>query len=384
MRKNLNFFCLHSKKFSLIFLFLILLVLSSCVFQTGVLDVSKDYILFLNSTGNVILPYDIVGEEFIDAIPVGEQANANYAPQQIIGSDNYIYVVNSLDNSISKFTLNLGFIKKYLLPPGTNPYNAFIDGGYMYISGNVSGRVLKLDLETDKITSSDQLYQENCGLQTIANFGTDYLLTINTNYNLNTNLYEDSKLYILKKDNMQKVAELDLSQAFIGLDLVNFTQAVIHDDNQIIDLLATGNYYSQSGFLRLKVIQSGSSFSFEKISSSKLPDGEYIGGVSTTYGGSLYFVTNSNLYKTLMNESVVTFSSGIEKNSNINVGEHQVSVVKIGELSDGEVYITILNTPWNKPNQFSLVKLTDFKSLNFSNFVEFSGYPVDLYYRKGK
>ena len=384
MRKNLNFFCLHSKKFSLIFLFLILLVFSSCVFQTGVLDVSKDYILFLNSTGNVILPYDIVGEEFIDAIPVGEQANANYAPQQIISSNNYIYIVNSLDNSISKFTSNLYFIKKYSLPSGTNPYNAFIDGDYMYISGNVSGRVVKLNLETDEIALSDQLYQENCGLQAIAKLNADYLITINTNYNLNTYSYEASKLYVLKKQNLQKAAELDLSQAFIGLDLVNFTQAVVHDDNQIIDLLATGNYYSQSGFLRLKVIQSGSSFSFEKISSSKLPDGEYIGGVSTTYGESLYFVTNSNLYKTLMNESVVTFSSGIEKNSNINVGEHQVSVVKIGELSDGEVYITILNTPWNKPNQFSLVKLTDFGSLNFSNFVEFSGYPVDLYYRKGQ
>jgi len=383
MRKNLNFFCLHSKKFSLIFLLLILLVLSSCVFQTGVLDVFKDYILFLNSTGNVILPYDIAGDEFIDAIPVGEQANANYAPQQIIGSDNYIYVVNSLDNSISKFTLNLGFIKKYLLPPGTNPYNAFIDGGYMYISGNVSGRVLKLDLETDKITSSDQLYQENCGLQTIANFGTDYLLTINTNYNLNTNLYEDSKLYILKKDNMQKVAELDLSQAFTGLDLVNFTQAVVHDDNQIVDLLATGNYYNQSGFLRLKVTQSGSSFSFTKVSSSKLSDGEYIGGVSTTYDGALYFVTNSNLYRTVLDDSTVTFSSGIEKNSNIELENHQISVVKIGELSDG-VYITILNTPWNKPNQFSLVKLTNFSLLNFSKFVEFSGYPVDFYYRKGR
>lgn len=372
-------------------IFLIIFILfSSCVLNTdGSLSYFRDYLLILNSTGNVVIPYDLLANQFNEkSIPVGPQANTNYAPQQIILSadENYIYIINSLDNSVTKFTKNMVYITRYSLPGGTNPYNGFIDGNYMYISGNISAKVLKLNLLTSTVIQSEALYSANGGIQAIENLNSEYLITINTNYDLSTYSYLNSIIYILRKDNLQKVKEFELDSNFIGKSLKNFQQIVVHQESDGIycDLLSTGAYgfsgTEDSGFLRIKIEISGSTINFTKICSDSLPIGEYIGAVSSIYSGYLYFISNKYVYRLPLNGNSISFSSGIEKNINTS-GKTNLSLIAINQTADGE-YIAIVDSPWGSPCSLFISKLSSsFSSINFTNPKEFSGYPVDLLFR---
>ncbi|MFN3411421.1 MAG: YncE family protein [Exilispira sp.] len=378
-------------KLSFFFLLIFLIALTSCVLTpSGSLYSTHDYLLILNSTGNVVLPYDITSNfQPDDPVAVGPSENTNYAPQQIILSDdeNYIYIINSSDNSITKFTRNLYYLTRYALPAGSNPYNGFIEGSYMYISAYVSGTVIKLNLTTSAYIQSDSLYTQNNGIQAIANLNSDCLITINTNFNSSSFTYENSIIYILDKNTLSKIQEFELSSSFIGQPLKNFQQVYVHQqaDGIYCDLIATGSYgiSQDSGFLRIKLTKNGSQFLITKVSSDILPSGEYFGAISSVYNNYLYIISNKAIYKTAMNSSTVNFTSGIEKNSNVN-GKENLSLIVVGETSSSS-YIAIVDTPWGTPASFSIKPLiSDFSSISFSNYMEFSGYPVGLIIRKGR
>ncbi len=366
----------------------ILILFTSCVFiSDDLLNYLDDYLLILNSTGNVVLVYNLNKNSFNDnPINVGPGENTNYSPQQIIKSPdaNYLYIINSMDNSVTKFSKNMSYIKKYELPAGTNPYNGFIEGNYMYITGLVSAKVLRLNLNDNTYIQSEQLYSQNAGIQAIASLNSSYLIVVNTNFNSNTFSYEDGIIYILSKNDLTKVKEFTLNQSFIGLTLKNFQQIFVHQESDGIycDLFATGSYgfANDSGFLRIKIVISGSDFTITKVCSDILDSGEYFGSVSTAYDNYLYFVSNKALYRVLISKNSVSFSNGIEKNANIS-NKQNLAIVYVDKLSDGLPYITIVDTPWGNPSSFSILKLENFATLNFSNFIEFPGYPVSIIYK---
>jgi len=373
--------------------FIFFLIAFSCTFvETDILATYHDYILILNSTGNVIVPYDVTLSKFKDQpIPVGPSENTNYAPQQILSSadEEYYYVVNSLDNSVSKFTRNLSFVQKYTLPAGTNPYNAFIDGDYMYISGNASGKVVKLNLNDGTIKESSALYTSNIGIQAIAKLNSEYLMTINTNYNLSNYSYDDSIIYILKMNTLEKVKEQSLDTTFIGYNLKNFQQVYVHEHSGEIycDLISTGDYgFTQSsGFLRIKIDLSN--LNITKISYDKLPSGEYFGSKSSIYNGYLYTISNKSIYRLPVDSSAITFVSGVDKNSNVGA-KSNLSLIHVGDLVNSQ-YIAIVNTPWGSLSSFSFTNsftnlVSQFSNIIFTNFYEFSGYPVSIIFRKSK
>ncbi len=374
--------------------FLIFLIFSSCVSTyDDILYYSHDYLLLLNSTGNVVIPYDISTGKFAqNMIPVGPSENTNYGPQQILFSsdEEYIYIINSLDNSVTKFTGNLCYLTRFSLPAGTNPYNGFIEGNYMYISGNTSGKVVKLNLENGVYTESDALYTSNGGIQAIASLNSNYLITINTNIdysNYPVINYLNSIIYILRKDNLQKIQEIELNNALIGYSLTNFQQIFVHEelDGIYCDLAATGSYGSgnDSGFLRIRLNQSGDLFNITKISSDLLTNGEYFGANSSVYQNYLYLISNNSVYKVPINASAINFTSGIEKNTNTS-GKTYLSLVCIGDTNDS-TYIAIIDTPSEQPSAFSMTTFSsNFTSINFQNFTEFSGYPSAIILRKGK
>lgn len=381
---------MKSRYFKLILPFLIIfsLILSSCVVQqTNTLSSYHDYLLILNSTGNVVLPYDLNTGKFIEnPIKVGPAENTNYAPNQILFSEdgNYIYIVNSMDNSITKFTKNLYYVKKYDLPAGTNPYNAFIEGNYIYISGYLSAKVVKLNLTTGTYTESQKLYQANNGIEGIASLDSNYLITININFDSSNYTYGNSIIYILKKDTLEKVKEFELSQNFIGQPLKNFQQVYVHleSDGTYCDLVSTGSYgFSQdSGFLRIKIQQINNDFNITKVCADILPNGEYFGTNSAIYNGYLYMISNSAIYKSPINSANINFTSGIQKNTNVN-SKTNLSCIAICE-AETSTYIAIINTPWGTPSSFSVTTLpSNFISLNFQNFVEFTGYPSYIIFR---
>ena len=389
---------MKSKKFKLFLpIFLILFLLfTSCIFDNNqtLLNYGNDYLLILNSTGNNVIAYDLNFKKFIDQpIPVGPQQNTSYAPQQMLLSpdENYIYIINSLDNSVTKFTKNMYYIGKFNLPTATNPYNGFIDESYMYISGYVSGKVIKLNLTDGNYTESSQLYSLNSGIQAIASINQDYLITINTNYDLSTYSYSNSIIYILRKDNLQKVKEFELTSSFIGKPLTNFQQVLVHQESDVIycDLIATGGYgysgFADSGFLRVKIeINSDNNITLTKICADTLPIGEYFGAFSQVYMGYLYFISNKAFYRSPINSSSINFSSGIEKNSNVN-GKTNLSLIYAGGDTSEESYLVIIDAPWGTPSSFSISPLNQaFSSISFQNYIEFSGYPVGIILRKGQ
>lgn len=378
-------------KLSFFFILIVLITLTSCLLTPSVsLYSTHDYLLILNSTGNVILPYDITSSfQPGKPVAVGPSENTNYAPQQIIFSDdeNFIYIINSLDNSVTKFTRNLYYLSRYSLPAGSNPYNGFIEGSYMYISANISGKVIKLNLKTSAYIQSEALYTQNSGIQAIANLNSDCLITINTNFDSSSFTYGNSIIYILDKNTLSKIQEFELSSSFVGHPLKNFQQVYVHQqaDGIYCDLIATGSYgFSQnSGFLRIKLVKVGSQFLITKISSDILPVGEFFGAISSIYQNYLYIISNKALYKAVVNSSAINFTSGIEKNDNVN-GKENLSLITTGETSFSS-YIAIVDTPWGTPASFSIKPLIpDFSSISFLNYIEFSGYPVGLIIRKGR
>ncbi|NMC68034.1 MAG: hypothetical protein GYA61_07395 [Spirochaetales bacterium] len=372
-------------------IFILFILFTSCVFSGGqnLLNYGNDYLLILNSTGNNVIAYDLTFGKFIEQpISVGPSENTNYSPQQMLLSqdENYIYIINSLDNSVTKFTRNMYYIGKYVLPAGTNPYNGFIDGNYMYISGMVNGKVIKLNLVDGNYVESAQLYSVNSGIQAIASLNSNYLITVNTNFDSSSFSYSDSIIYILRKDNLEKVKEFELTSSFIGQALTNFQQIIVHEESTGIycDIISTGSYgYSQdSGFLRIKI--NLSNFDIIKISSDILPLNEYFGSVSSIHNGYLYFTSNKAIYKAPINENPIGFSSGIEKNSNVN-GKTDLSLIYASDDSNGDSYLVVVNAPWGTPSSFSISNLSSsFSSISFQNYIEFPGYPVSIIFRKGQ
>lgn len=76
-------------------------------------------------------------------------------PNKVIVGDNYLYVVNSGDNTIQKIDKSSGnTVATHLVALSSNPWDAVLHEGYLYISGLFSSRVYKMDAETGEVLTS--------------------------------------------------------------------------------------------------------------------------------------------------------------------------------------------------------------------------------------
>ncbi|MFA5570219.1 MAG: T9SS type A sorting domain-containing protein [Sphaerochaetaceae bacterium] len=101
-------------------------------------------------------------------------------PNQLSITEDYLYVVNSGDNDVQKIDLKNGqTIQRIDVEEYSNPYSIVIADGFAYVSGLMTNKVYKIDLNIDKVVDElevgiapgnlyiydKQLYVINTGFQ---------------------------------------------------------------------------------------------------------------------------------------------------------------------------------------------------------------------------
>ncbi len=73
-------------------------------------------------------------------------------PNRVALTQEYAYVVNSGDNNVQKINLQSGATEALIfIGLSTNPYDIIIENNYAYVSGGLSNKIYKLDLNPDEV-----------------------------------------------------------------------------------------------------------------------------------------------------------------------------------------------------------------------------------------
>lgn len=82
-------------------------------------------------------------------------AQLGNVPNKVLTTPEYLYVVNSADNSLQKISVATGAtIANHFIAVGSNPWDAILHDGYIYVSGLFTGKVYKLDINTGQVIGS--------------------------------------------------------------------------------------------------------------------------------------------------------------------------------------------------------------------------------------
>ncbi len=124
---------------------LALFILALCPFILG-----AQIIYVVNSSSRTLSRID----------PELETANNSFAqlgniPNKVLVSDEYLWVVCSGDNSLQKISASNGqLLATHYVAVGSNPWDAILYDGYIYVTGLFTFKVYKMDATTGQVVSS--------------------------------------------------------------------------------------------------------------------------------------------------------------------------------------------------------------------------------------
>ncbi|MCB5265646.1 MAG: T9SS type A sorting domain-containing protein [Candidatus Cloacimonetes bacterium] len=79
-------------------------------------------------------------------------------PNRVVVGENYLYSVNSGDNTIQKINkLSGSTVANHLVAVGSNPWDAILHEGYLYITGLFTSRVYKMNASNGQVLASVQV-----------------------------------------------------------------------------------------------------------------------------------------------------------------------------------------------------------------------------------
>jgi hypothetical protein len=104
----------------------------------------------------------------------GEVNNAFCAlglmPNRVALTEDFAYVVNSGDNSLQKIEVATGStVSNIFIEASSNPYDIIIDGNYAFVSGALTNKVYKINLDTETVESSISVGGNPAGMAILNN-----------------------------------------------------------------------------------------------------------------------------------------------------------------------------------------------------------------------
>ncbi|MCF7919913.1 MAG: T9SS type A sorting domain-containing protein [Candidatus Cloacimonetes bacterium] len=192
-------------------------------------------------------------------------ASLGSMPNRLACTTDFIYVVNSGDNSIQKINALTGqTILNIFLETSANPYDLAIDEEYLYVTGALTNKVYKIDLDSDTLVDQITVGSNPAGLAASA-----------------------GKLYVGNTDYMGNYANCSISV----IDLENFTlidnitaavnpQYLLAEDNYV-HVSCTGNWFDIMGTIQIIDVSTDSVI-------QAIPLNGYCGDLAYSSAGIIY------------------------------------------------------------------------------------------------
>jgi len=181
----------------------------------------------VNSNSQTLSKIDFETEDVNNAFSViGLYAN------RVVLSEDFIYVVNSGDNSIQKIDLNSGgTLMNIPVENFSNPYDMIIHDGFAYVTGLFTAKVFKIDLSEDEVVDEIAVGNSPEGMVVF----NDKLYVANTNYVYPN--YNPGTVSVIDLSTFEVITTID-----VGLNPQALTIA-----NEKIHVVCTGDYVTTFG-----------------------------------------------------------------------------------------------------------------------------------------
>lgn len=160
------------------------------------------------------------------------------APNKAAVYDEHIYVVITYENVVQKLSVNDGSHVGYIyLEDSAMPNDIIINGNYAYISGNVSYKVYKIDLDSDELVGSVDVGKAPQGM-TIMD---DKLLVANTGFDLSNYTYDPGTISVIDIADFTVIDTLDTA----------INPSVMEIINDKLHVVCSGDYVSEFGQVQI-------------------------------------------------------------------------------------------------------------------------------------
>ena len=112
-----------------------------------------DLLYVVNSQSRTLSRIDMVSDQVQNTFSI-----LGNVPNRVVMDENYLYLVNSGDNSIQKIDKTSGnTVANHLVAVGSNPWDAIFHEGYLYVTGLFTYRVYKMDAASGQVLGSVQV-----------------------------------------------------------------------------------------------------------------------------------------------------------------------------------------------------------------------------------
>jgi len=209
-----------------------IMLMMICLILTGL---SAEQLIVLNSGSQTLSLVNLVSQSVNNSF-----SDAGLYGNQVYFVDTELWLVNSGDNNIQKIDCTTGNVLKTIQLEGSvNPWNVLKKDTFLYISGMMSGKVYRINIQNDEISSIDT----GISPEGMLLFGNE-LFVANTGFQYPD--YLQGKIAVINLSTFTKTADINVS--------VN-PQAMIMASDGNIHVMCTGNYASESG--KIDVINPG-------------------------------------------------------------------------------------------------------------------------------
>lgn len=155
-------------------------------------------------------------------------------PNKVLVTQDYLWVVNSGDNSLQKISTTGGnTLGNFFVEPSSNPWDAIMDNNDIYITGLMSSRVYKMDSQTGIIQDNVLVGTAPGGL---ASFAGKLYVCNSGNYMAN---YAGSSVSVIDLESFEVIRTIPLP--------ANPQYLAIH--NGLIHVSSTGNWSDITGVI---------------------------------------------------------------------------------------------------------------------------------------
>lgn len=159
-------------------------------------------------------------------------AQLGVIPNKLIADENYLWVVNSGDNAVQKISrLSGATITNINIEASCNPWDAFLEGDFLYVTG----------LFTNKVYKVNTISQTVVGFVEVGNSPEALCVYNGKLYVTNTggwqNNYANSSVSVIDLDSFQVIATIPVSA----------NPQYLVEQNGLIHVSCTGNWINQFG-----------------------------------------------------------------------------------------------------------------------------------------
>jgi hypothetical protein len=160
------------------------------------------------------------------------------APNKAAVYDEHIYVVITYENVVQKLSVHDGSHVGYIyMEDSAMPNDILIHGNYAYVSGNVTYRVYKIDLETDEVVGSVDVGKAPQGMTIVE----EKLLVANTGFDLSNYTYDPGTISVLDIADFTVIDTLDTA----------INPAVMEMIDDKLHVVCSGDYVSEFGVVQI-------------------------------------------------------------------------------------------------------------------------------------